>query len=90
MLTLLYIWLLSGFIGSAIIFYADLKTRLQWDEEFTLSLGDLIAYLFLGLLGPVVLYNAFKEFGILESLASVVEDIASKFNDVNIWTFKKK
>jgi hypothetical protein len=76
------IWVLCGLLGSAIIFYDDLQTRLRHNEVVYITLGEALTYFAFCLLGPLWLWFVVRQMDV------DFDDWVGKVLDYRIWTFK--
>ena len=85
---LLTIWLLLGIIGSGLMIYEDYKSMVKstWRDSITLTVGDVMIYVVISLLGPFTLWMALSETTIIKDLG----DLISPVFDIPVFTFRKK
>lgn len=89
-MTTVILWFLFGIIGAGIIFYEDLKVRMQWVDEADITLGEALFYIALSLFGPIVFYFALKMTDTGGQFMKHFDALVVAIADLKVYTFKKR
>ena len=97
LLFLLCLWIGLGLAGSAVIFYWDLRTRLNHFPEVQVTVGELFLYAAFALLGPVWFYFAVKDVGLpkpiqdkVTSMQDKIDSFVEWFESISLFTVNRK
>lgn len=89
MIMISLIWMVFGIIGTSVIFYDDLQTRLRHLNEADLTVGEIVLYTGLSFFGPIIFYFAFRLTNIGARFMKYFDNLIEKIANIKVYTIRK-